>query len=1527
MIRRMADSALGPAEQQANRKDPADKALSFLANRRRRRQGPQGIDKAIQDSDGDSAVRRLAKKGARTASRYSRSTFGIGAEDLPSWRGAPEGHGKARHHYNQYHDAVGKAVGITTAVLTGGKVKASWVSDLATRGSKATMCRLLAVKLAFIAAPFILAGGVIALFIILFGGGIDDDGLLQPERPAAQSATAIGEIDLDEAFLFLVQPQESAAAEHNIPAEYLEAYKEATLGTQVPWTVLAAIAGAATDHGRFSPYDDCDRRPQDGAADFIPIRQFSTSGTFSSGQESDLEDCGGSSGRHLAPDPPIGGPDDPAFGHYLLYSSVGSALAEPTAVSAVAGSATEYLVDRLAELRDDLIEEGWAEPVWAPYGTDSDEAELAAASDFWAEAVSRLPIADSAALGCQATPRDTSSRTAVLTAIREIWRCVLSSTEDLLTYSYDLDQGWYRPVSSAESRPSQTRLLLSEAEQTAGVWSDLGADRAVTSQDLCGRVSIVREFGGGPGSGMLPSSVIVGDLHAEGLSGRLSLMTSVEADGDGWADGIGDPQNGVGLIVHRDGAGSNDMQDLIEAAGPWLLEKDRLVLSFGTNDLLNGGTGAEAAAAFGAAARHAAAISSRRGSALKVLWVDLYLDPDNLPHGAPDDIMERLESINSAVAAEADKHVLAEVLGWGAYVSTEASIGRSSPMDRSGAAYRSSYYDLLGKSLDRGIPRSTGVGQALSTDPLIQGVSYSDDAPVAAAERPVGIFPLTADVFDSYNSVDGATRCDPVPNILAAAKAFADNESSEGRTSGTFRDYRPEDIIGGWRAMPAVLGSEQWRDEFLENGKGLIQRPDPIAANAALDRDICMRESVGSWIAGEIMAGAYESSGDFRDLPERPPPLSWPAVLTSEWHAHQLDSFLRAHAVGLLGPDGIAELDSMEPEDSAEAVAGHMRSLSPSQVDEALAEAEPEGGPLTDLVSGMRATGREFPSEPCARASITAGSPQYSDALRLWAESELLFPDRPDEVGVGEWLRSNLMHSQTASGISLSRPGDADRVIAVWAQGMLNVHALSLMPGVTGDWDEEPDQTRTAAAPDGKPPWLPRLSSRAGVTPYYDLPDAPASAALPKLIIRIAEAYGGLSGSDDRGIDDPRADLASIIAGNGRLRIAGVPDPLMSAAAKGSYNASVAGPGSQNGTLDAAFLLAASHAEAGGAAGWRGMTERGRLEPPFSSERRGPFGLLLSVWNEYGNGSEDGIVFAGPAAEAAGRAHLAILGTPTARSILKSNGPWDLSKDRDAQIVSAYLMRAGRNSSAADLDRCMKLYETQADGRTESPAAAMEHVSAVDGCGAVMHALGRWFVAEDYRRLLTAARLTSLLSGSSVTHERTGFTLPVPTRGPSAASTDGCLVQMGGLWGDPRGTPSKPRRHQGIDIMDCDDDKGPLLPLFSVADGIVVNKYTDLTSLSGLGLRIRHENIAGHSHVDTLYLHMATFDEEFEGDDWHHKQVRAGQRIGTMGNTGVPANTTPLHLHFEIRIVTDPSKNTGQTPVNPISWIPPLGKG
>lgn len=96
-------------------------------------------------------------------------------------------------------------------------------------------------------------------------------------------------------------------------------------------------------------------------------------------------------------------------------------------------------------------------------------------------------------------------------------------------------------------------------------------------------------------------------------------------------------------------------------------------------------------------------------------------------------------------------------------------------------------------------------------------------------------------------------------------------------------------------------------------------------------------------------------------------------------------------------------------------------------------------------------------------------------------------------------------------------------------------------------------------------------------------------------------------------------------------------------------------------------------------------------------------------------------------------------------------------------------------------------------------------------------------------------------------------------------------------WGFPR---SGGRTHKGVDMMAA---KGT--PIYAVADGYVQRAYWNRLG----GLSVNYYDSLGHKYY---YAHL---DEVYVTDG---QQMRVGELIGTVGNTGNAASTPP-HLHFQ----------------------------
>jgi hypothetical protein len=221
-----------------------------------------------------------------------------------------------------------------------------------------------------------------------------------------------------------IEPAEQVAAV--APNDVITAAKKAAAATGsldeegVPWTLILALAMKASNGGRFSPFDQCDRIP-DG--DPALARAGYSSKTGAEGT------CSAEPSVQDTVTPAIGGEADPALGPYLLRRGVIPEDVDPQMIKATIKSlesdpesATDFVALRLHELRVELTNEG--------YSFDQENPDTAAAS--WAQAVRRLGVMDPFdASGCLVPffALNSASATAQKEAAKVVdttWRCELS---------------------------------------------------------------------------------------------------------------------------------------------------------------------------------------------------------------------------------------------------------------------------------------------------------------------------------------------------------------------------------------------------------------------------------------------------------------------------------------------------------------------------------------------------------------------------------------------------------------------------------------------------------------------------------------------------------------------------------------------------------------------------------------------------------------------------------------------------------------------------------------------------------------------------------------------------------------------------------------------------------------------------------------------------------------------------------------------------------------------------------------------
>lgn len=119
------------------------------------------------------------------------------------------------------------------------------------------------------------------------------------------------------------------------------------------------------------------------------------------------------------------------------------------------------------------------------------------------------------------------------------------------------------------------------------------------------------------------------------------------------------------------------------------------------------------------------------------------------------------------------------------------------------------------------------------------------------------------------------------------------------------------------------------------------------------------------------------------------------------------------------------------------------------------------------------------------------------------------------------------------------------------------------------------------------------------------------------------------------------------------------------------------------------------------------------------------------------------------------------------------------------------------------------------------------------------------------------------------------------------------------------------RIHHGIDLPN------PIgVEVLAAGDGTVIiaqkgftNEYETITSYGNV-IVIDHDFGYNGQHIYTLYAHLSAILVQRD------QRVRAGERIGLIGNTG---QVTGPHVHFEVRIGRDTYASTR----NPILWMAP----
>lgn len=118
-------------------------------------------------------------------------------------------------------------------------------------------------------------------------------------------------------------------------------------------------------------------------------------------------------------------------------------------------------------------------------------------------------------------------------------------------------------------------------------------------------------------------------------------------------------------------------------------------------------------------------------------------------------------------------------------------------------------------------------------------------------------------------------------------------------------------------------------------------------------------------------------------------------------------------------------------------------------------------------------------------------------------------------------------------------------------------------------------------------------------------------------------------------------------------------------------------------------------------------------------------------------------------------------------------------------------------------------------------------------------------------------------------------------------------AQVLSVWGDPRDGGA--RRHEGIDLG---------APTGTAIGAVLAGRVLRAGDAGNCGLRVAISHAGG---LESIYCHLSHVSVRAG------QQVREGQTVGKVGNTGNAASTAP-HLHFEI--------HEGGGPRDPAGYLP-----
>lgn len=648
-----------------------------------------------------------------------------------------------------------------------------------------------------------------------FGQGVDFD---------AQYQTADGAFDTEDLMTReQLRAYQAAAREYNTGP-----------GGALPWSIIAAIAQLATEHGKVSPYDgdNCDRAPE---RELLRSKEISGDG------------CEVSPSVFPVVSPSIGATDDdgggdPGLGPFLIaryaltgdHEDVDPHRVEMDGSGDDPRSATAFIAYEMDRIRTQLVEE---EDWEVPGVGDTDAADL-----FWAEVVSRLPIIDPRATEC-ATPTlpQGADPSLVRSSVAAVWQCELLRA-DLHTYipkhnaaNADDFGGRFERLHHGDAATTIVREAVAVAQAFSGTSSP--------PPSACGVVTL-------PGSiGQMTRVVVLGDSLTVGSRAELERRFS---------------DAGVALVV--DGLESRRIDQGAELVEGFSLKaSELLVVALGTNDAQAPGERIDA-------------LMAKVPDGVKVMWLTV-----EVPGSADTDT-------NNAIKAAANRHSgRLTVLDWAAWADRGHFVADGVHLTPEGYAARAGFIAdaVLGPSA--GTVSEVPAAEPAGVFPLTQEVfaAYSPNSSASRCDAGANIH-AAARAFVAGESVSFEASSAPAGRIgdrseqlgpfapmvggwFAMPWALGTAERDALYVDGPRRGFEPSEAcrsaVGAWVDAVAAAATDELHDYAGGDLGGLREqlvdaRPGQVSSSCDERTDGSLESFASSSAFAKYLAVSADTTQD-----------------------------------------------------------------------------------------------------------------------------------------------------------------------------------------------------------------------------------------------------------------------------------------------------------------------------------------------------------------------------------------------------------------------------------------------------------------------------------------------------------------------------------------------------------------------------------------------------------------------------------------------------------------------------------------